>query len=388
VSQAIRIDKEVLILGDTPEARVVSQELLRLGYTVHQAALSEGASDGHAPHTRLHYYMASRLLKLDGHVGDFRAALDCEGAQEIIPASALVVAIGNERFFPAEQYGLPSSARILTVSRVRQQLATPRSAGAALPHRHERLFIALDLGGETSKETAVEALHLAHDLRAQWHSEVHVFYQNLKVDTPWLERLTRELREKGVVFCRYETPKVSVDDEGVSIAYVEGRLQGDWLIMPDAVRPHAATAELAALLRVRVGQDGYFQDVNVRQYRPGLSVRRGIFFAGRCHMDCDAHEAEADALQAVANVDALLGSGVLAPSQEAIAHVDSTKCIRCLTCVRTCAHAAVEIADYGEVKAARVVDLACQGCGACIANCPVQAIEWVGQAAPAWMQGS
>lgn len=388
MSQAIRIDKEVLVLGDTPEARLVSQELLGLGYTVHQAALGESAGDGHAPHPRRRYYASSRLLKLDGHIGSFSAVLEHDGAEQAVAAAAVVAAIGNERYFPAEQYKLPSSARVLTAPQVRQQLVAPRNTGAALPHRHERVFIVLDLGGETSKETAVEALHLALDLRAQWHSEVYVFYQNLKVDTPWLERLTRELRQMGVVFCRYETPEISVEDESVSIAYVEGRLSGDWLILPEAVRPHPATAELAALLRVRVGQDGYFQDINVRQYRPGLSVRRGIFFAGRCHMDCDAHEAEADALQAVASVDALLGSGVLAPSQEAIAHVDSAKCIRCLTCVRTCAHAAVEIADYDEVKAARVVDLACQGCGACVANCPVQAIAWVGQAMPAWMQGS
>jgi Pyruvate/2-oxoacid:ferredoxin oxidoreductase delta subunit len=56
--------------------------------------------------------------------------------------------------------------------------------------------------------------------------------------------------------------------------------------------------------------------------------------------------------------------------------------------VRTCPHAAVEIVDYEDVTAAKVVDLACWGCGACVVNCPVQAIELVGQPMPAWMQGA
>jgi len=69
-----------------------------------------------------------------------------------------------------------------------------------------------------------------------------------------------------------------------------------------------------------------------------------------------------------------------------VAHVDSNVCIRCLTCVRTCPHAAVEIAAYEQVTAARVVDLACYGCGACVANCPVQAISLWGLSVPAWAQ--
>ncbi|MFH1084252.1 MAG: 4Fe-4S binding protein, partial [Chloroflexota bacterium] len=103
----------------------------------------------------------------------------------------------------------------------------------------------------------------------------------------------------------------------------------------------------------------------------------------------DAAGAAADALMAVASVDAVLGEDSLAPEalapEATIAHVDEEACIRCLTCVRTCPHAAIEIADYGPVTAARVLDLACWGCGQCAANCPVRAIAMVGLALPAWL---
>lgn len=387
MSQRISVDKRVMVLGGAPEAGLVTQELLGLGYFVHWVTFD--ASFPHDPgfHPRLTCHADCSLIRLDGHVGSFIGRFRQNGTELSLDASALVVATGNERYYPGERYGLALSSQVLAVPQVRKQLEAPRSTGAALPHRNQRVLFLLDYKGETAKEIASEAMCLALDLRTQWHCEVYVFYQNLKVDTYHLERLTRAMREKGIVFCRYADPKIAVEDEQISLSYIEGTVRGDLLVLPEAVRPREDTQELAKLLRVRVGEDGFFQNVNVREYQPGLSVRKGIFFAGRCHMDGDWADIEADALQAVANVDALLSAGFLEP-EPIVAHVDSTKCIRCYTCVRTCPHAAAEMAEYDEVVAARIVDLACQGCGACVANCPVRAIELVGQMMPTWAQSA
>ena len=413
MSQRVPVEKKVMVLGDTPEAGRVAHDLLGLGYLVHwvsfedtpiRTSFANSARDNQSREAelakladaRLAFYGDCDLVALEGDVGQFTARLRRDGEMLSLDAAALVVATGNERYYPAERYKLSLSSNVLTVSQIQRQLDAVRGAGAALPHRHERILVMLDLGGETARETATETLRLAIRLREEWRGEVYAFYQNLKVDTPGYERLTREMREKGVVFCRYAEPQITVDEKGIAVAYVEGTVRGELLVLPEAVRPREGTAELAALLRVRVGEDGYFQDINIHHYRPGLSVRKGIYFAGRCHLDVAGDEALSDAALAAANIDALLGEGFLEP-EAVIAHVDSYKCIRCLTCIRTCPHAAVELADYqavtdgdglpvrSAVTAARVVDLACRGCGACLANCPVRAIELVGQQLPAWM---
>ncbi|NLG51722.1 MAG: 4Fe-4S binding protein [Chloroflexi bacterium] len=384
MSQPVPIEKKVLILGDAPDAGYVADELVRLGYQVawvcaesapRPAAPAEPALAEPALPQALAVYEGYTLTSLAGHVGGFVARFAGDGGSLELGAAALVVATGNERYLPQE-YGLPLSSHVLTVAQVQRQLDAPRVTGAARPYRNQRMVILLDLAGETSKETATEALELALCIRQQWHAEVDVFYRNLKVDTYNLERLTRQMRDDGIVFCRYDALQMAQQEEGVALAYEEGELRADLLILPEQVRPRSDTPELAALLNVHVGEDGYFQDVNIRQYRPGLSNRRGIFFAGRCHLDGGPAEVRADAAHAAANVDALLGAGYLQP-EEIIAHVDSAKCVRCLTCVRSCPHAAVEIADHENAVAARVVDLACRGCGACVANCPVRAIELV-----------
>jgi heterodisulfide reductase subunit A len=388
MNQGVAITKSVLILGGAPEAEIVQQELLALGYQVHWAPLEERAFALETLNVPgLAVYPGAELVGLEGHVGHFTAHLEHGSERFTVSAAAIVVATGNERYYPAERYRVALAPRVLTVPQIRQQLDVPRSTRAALPHRHERIMFLLDWGGETAKETATEALQVALRLRQEWHCEVCVFYRDLKVDTYNLERLTREMRDRGVVFCRYNDPQVTADDEGVNLTSTEGTLRGEMLILPEAVRPRANTAELAALLRVNVGEDGYFQDVNIRHYRPGISNRKGILFAGRCHLEADEATLLADAYQAAANVDALLGAGFLAP-EEIVAQVDSSKCIRCLTCIRTCPHAAVELAEEQDVVAAKVVELACQGCGACVANCPVRAITLVGQWMPAWVQGS
>lgn len=385
MSQRTPVTREVIVLGATPDAGWVVSELLDLACKVHWVGGKSSLQPGPVRDEHLATYEGFALCSLVGHVGSFQARLRRDQETVTVHASAIVVATGNERYYPDGVYGVPLAARVLTVSQIERQLAAPRGTATALAHRHERLALLLDLGKESGKQVASEALRLAIRLREEWHGEVYVFYRNLKVDTYGLERLTREMRQCGVVFCRYGDVTVSSDDSGVTLNYLEGPLRVDWLILPEAVRPAPDTTRLARVLQVRVGEDGYFQDVNIHQLRPGLSNRRGIFFAGRCHLDCNDEEARADAAQAAANVGALLDPGFLEPDA-VIAHVDPEKCIRCLTCIRTCPHVAVELAHYDDITAARVVELACQGCGACVCNCPVRAIDLVGQTMPAWTQ--
>jgi heterodisulfide reductase subunit A len=376
-------------LGSTAEAARAAGELLRLGCRVHWAS-----PDGPAPHTLpdqagLYVYQRHTVTALDGHVGGFTAALRDEfGHTRCVGASAVIVATGNGRGPAPGIDGLAASPHVLTLAQAERQMSAARLRENTLPHRRGPVALVLDLIDETGKEMATAALCLAQRLRREGHAEVYCYYRDLKVDSPGLERLTRELRADGTVFVRYAGPALSIseDDDGIIIAGPDGPTHVRLLIMPELIRPRDDAAPLAAALRVRIGADGYFQPVNVRAYRAGLASRRGVYFAGRCHMDCSPQEAEADAEAVAGAVDALLVRGYLEP-EDSPAHVDAQKCIRCLTCVRSCPHAAVEIVSYDEVTAARVSELACHGCGVCAAHCPVRAIDMAGAALPAWLQG-
>ncbi len=406
VSQRTPVEKTVLVLGGAPEADRVVQELDALGYTIYQVAaepLNGGVSGDGVSRVGVSRYADVDVVALTGQVGGFRLSVLDEAGQllEIGPAAAIVVATGNERYY---DINIQLSPGVLTVSQLMARL--DEGVGLGAPYRNMTVGILLDWGkgpASTPPETAAEALRAAIRLRQEWHCEVVLFYRDLRVDSPGFEALTREMRQAGILFIRYgddgQGARIDLGDDKVSVTTIEGDMSVDLLALPEAVRPRADTAALAQALKVDLGEDGYFADVNIHQVRSGISNRRGIFYAGRCYMACTLQDALADALQAAAHVDALLAPGYLEP-EEVIAYVDSAKCIRCLTCVRSCPHAAVEVCEYtarGEnVVAALVAELACQGCGACVSNCPVRAIELVDSVAPngrgprplpAWMQG-
>ena len=382
--QPTPVSKDVAVFGGTPEGRRATQELLDLGYAVHWIALPGDAAQALPEHPHLTFLADGMPARVSGHVGGFDITVGRNGDTRTLTASAVVVATGNARAAALPKKGIASASRVLNLGQLAARLDAPRDTGAAVAHRNLRVLMVLDMERAAGAEMTAEAFALAERVRREWRSEVYVLYRDLLVDTPGMEAATRRMREQGIVFCRYDDGAVMADDEGVAVDYVEGRLAGDLLVIPEAVRPRDETAALAALLKVTVGEDGYLQDVNIHQLRPGITVRRGVFAAGRCHADLSRAAAEADAVQAAASVDALLGAGVLMP-EGAVAEVDSAKCVRCLTCVRTCPHAAVEIITMDDVTAAHVSELACWGCGACVGNCPVQAITLNDQTWPAWM---
>ncbi|MCE5259135.1 MAG: 4Fe-4S binding protein [Chloroflexi bacterium] len=377
------MNKTVAVLGGSADAGWVVEELLALSYSVAwvgQEDLPDSPrSDG------LRAYPRSRVSAVSGCVGSFRLELSAPPERAVIDAAAIIVAMGNQRLPLGADARIPAHPRVLSTQVLAERLSAPRQISGIAPAQRQHILFALDMLELSGKQAVVETLELALRTHDTWHCEVSVLYRELQVDSDLLESLTRTMREQGIVFHRLQDALPVVDDSGVHVKHADGVLDGDLLVIAPVVRPRSDSAELAGLLRIALGADGYFQQLNVRSYRPGLSNRKGIYLAGRCHLDADDAGARADAAQAAANVAILLGQDHLQP-ETVIAEVGSTKCIRCLTCIRTCPHAAVELAAYGQVTAAKVVELACFGCGACAANCPVRAITMKGIDVPVWLQ--
>jgi len=317
----------------------------------------------------------ARIEGVDGCVGGFSVRL--AGADETrVGVGAIVVALGNRRMpagvAPPKGSHVPVMTPVAWAEKVRRDLREEYRVAWA----RRRVVVLLDHPSDTPKETSAEALRAVQDVIALAHPEIYVYYRNLQVDTHQLERLTRETREAGVVYCRYDQIELAFSKDGVTVTTEESQRLGDLLVVPEAIESPAETGDLAARTGIRVGADGFLQDVNMRHVGAGQTVRRGIYVAGRCHLDADAETQAADVDRVMGRVIALLEGGAV-PLPEQYAEVTSEECIRCLTCIRTCPHGAIELRTSEEVTAAHVVPEACWGCGMCVANCPVRAITLV-----------
>ena len=129
---------------------------------------------------------------------------------------------------------------------------------------------------------------------------------------------------------------------------------------------------LADRLRIPLDEYGFF---GLKQAAGLADTQRNIFVIGACEAPKDI---ASSIDQAAAAIDILLGSGRITVAEDQ-ARVDTDKCVLCLTCVRSCPHAALAIAPAkGNEKSKlqiAVSESACRRCGICAALCPAQAIQ-------------
>ncbi len=369
MSDAALIDRSVMVVGEGADARGAASALSDAGYAVVAVPHPAKNGDGSAR-------PGQRIASVQGHVGRFRVQL--EGASEAtVGVGAIVLALGNRRLPTALPRPQGTLLPVLTpaswVARVHDDLAVEYRVVWA----RRRVIVLLDYPESTPKETAAEALRAISDVVELAHPEVCVYYRDLQVDTHSLERLARRTRELGVVYCRYDKLELSFEDDHLVVSSEEGQRVGDVLVVAERIAAPAAAPELAEELGILLGDDGLLQDVNMRYVSGSQTVRRGVYVVGRCHLDADAETQAADLQRLLGEIVELLGRGSL-PLPDEYADVSSEECVRCLTCIRTCPHQAVELRSTDDVTAAYVVPEACWGCGMCVANCPVRAISLVG----------
>jgi len=216
--------------------------------------------------------------------------------------------------------------------------------------------------------------------------QVVVLYKEL-MTYGFREKYYTEARERGVLFVRYT-------DETQPTAYLEGGqlkvrvhetiLNQDIILVPDvlalsmAAVPAGSTARLAEMLSVPLSPEGFFMEDNLK-LRPMDFTREGIFLCGAAHYPKFSEEAIAHALATSARAMTILGQEKLEATIK-FAQVNQTKCVGCLTCVRTCAFHVPKI-DAGAVGVGGIIGAAyieptlCTGCGTCTSECPANAIQ-------------
>ena len=185
-------------------------------------------------------------------------------------------------------------------------------------------------------------------------------------------------REKRVKFIRYlpdNLPKVSVKDGKLEVGYfhetlkMERTMPVDLVILstPLVAQPDAAT--LSQLLKVPLGQDGFFQEAHVK-LRPVDFATDGVYVCGACRGPADIAESVSQAAAAASRASIPLANGFV-QAEALTSIVDETKCTGCGTCVETCPYSALRKNEEGITE---VIGAACKGCGCCGATCPEGAI--------------
>jgi heterodisulfide reductase subunit A len=227
---------------------------------------------------------------------------------------------------------------------------------------------------------------------------VTVLYKDI-ISYGFREQYYTEARRRGVIFVRYDDAnKPVVEEVPISAPSPGGEgkrarlrvtvrepvlkqtltFEPDALVLNMAIVPAAGTAGLARVLGVPTSSEGFFMEAHLKM-RPMDFMKEGIFVAGMAHYPKFIEEAISHAQAAAGRAITLLAKQPLYVGGS-VAEVDQTKCVACLTCVRTCPFGIPQVqrerVGVGSIVGAAFIDPAlCQGCGTCTGECPAKAIQ-------------
>ncbi len=329
----------------------------------------------------------AELVKLDGFAGDFTATIkvrsDNENIMKCIGIGAVIVATGYKTSFSNVDYGIQASENIITLLQLEDMLINNNFA--SIPQEQNICFY---LTQDATKISCGSVLNDAIFLKHQFGSNVFVFFNDMKVYDDGLEELYLKAQDNGVRFIRcLDTNLEFIKEKGTAIIRVKDQSFKDigsisnleipysMLIIPEKIMPTDSYNDLRSILQIGLGPDNFFQVDNVN-LTSVESNRRGIFTVGGCRGIRDISGTIMDARNAVLKTLSLLISSSDQKDHNQKAKIDPDKCTLCLTCIRTCPHVAICIEPQN--RTAKVVDIACYGCGICTGECPTKAIELQG----------
>jgi heterodisulfide reductase subunit A-like polyferredoxin/coenzyme F420-reducing hydrogenase delta subunit len=317
-----------------------------------------------------------------GIPGDFRIWL--YQADELLERQVGAIVVASELSLTplAADYGLSLGENVISQSQLEEMLAdTPEAL------KGKTVAFGVGFAQNGNPLTMERVFRSAIALEEIDTCTTYIFAGDLKVAANGLERIYLEGRDKGAIYVKLqEAPRFNAEGGALRVAYFdqvirqEVELAPDLIVVEEAIAADAFNADLAELLQIDVGPGGFLQTENVHRYPVG-SNREGIYVIGGSRTVQGLDLAFVDAQTAALKIKALLGDGRVA-APEGKAQVDAGKCTFCLTCYRCCPHGAI----YWDADNKPIVSaVACQACGICAAECPMDAIQ-VGEFADAAIQ--
>jgi heterodisulfide reductase subunit A-like polyferredoxin/coenzyme F420-reducing hydrogenase delta subunit len=397
LTEEIGMNRSVLVVGGGWAGIKAASELADLGYGVilvdDGTRLGADASFDHFvssngeklstlldsvnAHEAIETLLSTKLVSLIGVPGDFRVRLRQDEKVFERSVGALIVALEAENVCLAGEYGLHQAENVLSQSDIEAVFAAVGEDKQWPGDGFKDIVFVVGLHEEQNPLVMERTIRSALEIQVVDGCQATVLVNNVKLAEAGLEGLYKRSRETGVLYFKLRgQPQITQNGSNLRIHFFDTVLHHDMELTPDvlvveeALRPHSEAIRVAQVLGIDTDSDGFLQPDNVHFF-PVRTTREGIYVIGSARQPCNLMDGWTDVENTVLEIRRLLGeSKQLVPTEKVTVH--RGKCTLCLTCVRVCPHNAISWDNRAVIST-----VACQGCGICASECPMDAIQLV-----------
>jgi heterodisulfide reductase subunit A len=338
---------------------------------------------------RIHVYLDSELVAVEGFVGNFKSTLKTGAEETAVEHGVAIVATGGKPYVPNE-YAYGQDERIVTSLELDHKLMNNE---AAVDNAETAVFIQC-VGSRQPDRPYCSRVCCTHTvdnalalLERNPQMNVYVLYRDMRTYGE-REYLYKEAREKGVIFINYtleNKPQVELNGGGALTVTVTDHvlkqpvtIETDLLCLATAILPNKDEA-LAQFFKVPLNDDGFFVERHAK-LGPVEFATDGVFLCGMAHYPKPIDESVVQAKAAVSRAVTLLSREKLYTSGQ-VAEVTLANCSQCGVCVSVCPYSAPAFRSSEErffPGRAEINPVLCKGCGLCVASCRSGAIRLKG----------
>lgn len=398
LTEELPVVQSALVLGGGPSGMSAALSLAKQGFQVHlvekdselggrlritgDCDLLKSLVSSVTNNPLISVYTNTRLLKLEGHIGNFKSELNTPLGLKSVSHGVLIVATGGIEYAPKE-YLYGEDPRVMTQRELQaalceEALNLPENPTIAMiqcvgSRNEERPFC--------SRLCCTEAVKNAIRIKENYPgASIVVLYRDMRTYGV-NELLYQKARQLGVIFIKYdpEQPPQITREKKLNLSFVEPELgnsvnlEVDLLVLSTGISPAIDNKEISELAKVPLNEDGFFHEAHVK-LRPVDFASEGIFLAGSAHSPKMTAENIQQALAAAGRAATILSKPTLTVGGQ-VSVVDTRKCVSCLTCIRVCPYGAPAVNPTNGKNRVEIQAAKCMGCGSCAAECPARAIQ-------------
>jgi len=312
-------------------------------------------------------HLSTRIEKISGFVGNFNAILSDKSS---IDFGALIIATGADPYIPNE-FGYGNNEKVITSLDLEKNMNNIKEKNVTIVS----CIGSRGNGMGCSRFCCSTMINQAIRLRESGKN-VRVLYKDIRAYSMYAEDLYLKASKMGVQFFRYDPdslPQNVIKYENNEVKFrdlltdKDISVPTDLLVLNIGLKPR--DDEVFSQLTLSKDENGFLLELHPK-LGPVENAIAGVFLAGTAQGPKDVHEAMVQGYATASKAAGILFKDRI-KKEPIVAQIDLNKCIKCMRCVNVCPYGALT----GELtKWIKHNPALCQGCGDCVAECPVDAI--------------